>query len=59
MRRKTTFDIYLEKQLKDPDFAEHFEKAGEVWEVALKLAVLRKEAGLSQKELARKVGPSQ
>ena len=56
MRRKTNFDIYLEKQLKDPDFAERFEKAGEAWDVALKLAVLRKEAGLSQKELARKVG---
>jgi len=59
MRLKTNFDIYLEKQLKDPDFAERFEKAGEAWEVALKLAVLRKEAGLSQKELARKVGTSQ
>ena len=59
MRRKTNFDIYLEKQLKDPDFAERFEKAGEAWDVALKLAVLCKEAGLSQKELARKVGTSQ
>ena len=47
MRRKTNFDVYLEKQLKGPDFAERFEKAGEAWEVALKLAVLRKEAGLS------------
>ena len=59
MRRKTNFDIYLEKQLKDPDFAERFEKAGEAWDVALKLAALRKEAGLSQKELARRVGTSQ
>jgi len=49
MRRKTNFDIYLEKQLKDPDFAERFEKAGEAWDVALKLAVLRKEAGLCPK----------
>ena len=56
MRRKTNFDIYLEEQLKNPDFAERFEKAGEAWEVALKLAVLRKEAGLPQKELARKGG---
>ena len=59
MRRKTNFDIYLEKQLKDPDFAERFEKAGEAWDVALKLAALRKEAGLSQKELAGRVGTSQ
>ena len=59
MKRKANFDIYLEEQLNDPDFAERFEKAGEAWEVALKLAVLRKEAGLSQKELALKVGTSQ
>ena len=59
MRRKTNFDIYLEEQLKDPDFAERFEKAGEAWEVSFKLVALRKEAGLSQKELARRVGTSQ
>ena len=51
--------IILEEQLKDPDFAERFRKAGEAWEVALKLAAMRKEAGLSQKELARRVGTSQ
>ena len=59
MKRKTNFDLYLEEQLKDPDFADRFRKAGEAWEVALKLAAMRKEAGLSQKELARRVGTSQ
>ena len=59
MKQKTNFDIYLEGQLKDPDFAERFEMAGEAWDVAFKLAALRKEAGLSQKELARRVGTSQ
>ena len=59
MRRKTNFDVYLEEQLKDHDFTERFKKAGEAWDVALKLAAFRKEAGLSQKELARKVGTSQ
>jgi transcriptional regulator with XRE-family HTH domain len=59
MKRKTNFDIYLEEQLKDSGFRERFEKAGEAWDVALKLAALRKEAGLSQKELALKVGTSQ
>jgi transcriptional regulator with XRE-family HTH domain len=59
MKRKNNFDLYLEEQLKDPDFVERFRKAGEAWEVALKLAALRKEAGLSQKELARLVGTSQ
>ena len=59
MKRKTNFDLYLEEQLKDPDFVDRFRKAGEAWEVALKLAAMRKEAGLSQKELAQRVGTSQ
>ena len=57
--KKTNFDIYLEEQLQDPAFAERFEKAGEAWEVALQLAALREKAGLSQKDLARKLKTSQ
>jgi transcriptional regulator with XRE-family HTH domain len=59
MKRKTNFDAYLEEQLKDPEFKERFKKAGEAWDVALKLASLRKGSGLSQKELAKRVGTSQ
>ena len=59
MKRKTNFDRYLEKQLKDPDFARRYQKAGDAWDVALQLAALRKKAGLSQKELAQRVGTSQ
>ena len=59
MKRLTNFDTYLEDQLKDKDFAARFKKAGEAWDVALQLAALRKESGLSQKELARRVGTSQ
>ena len=59
MKSKTNFDVYLEEQLKDPDFAERFKKAGQAWDVALQLVAFRKEAGLSQKELARLVGTSQ
>jgi transcriptional regulator with XRE-family HTH domain len=59
MRPQTNFDFYLEEQLKDADFAERFKRAGEAWDVALQLASLRKESGLSQKELAKKVGTSQ
>jgi DNA-binding XRE family transcriptional regulator len=59
MKRKTNFDRYLEKQLKDPDFVRRYQKAGEAWDVALQLAALRKKAGLSQKELAQMVGTSQ
>ena len=59
MKRKTNFDKYLEEQLKDEKFAERFKKAGEAWDVALELAALRKESGLSQKELAKRVGTTQ
>ncbi len=32
---KTNFDLFLEEQLKDPDFAARYERAGEAWDVAL------------------------
>lgn len=57
--KKTNFDLFLEEQLRDPDFAERFKRAGEAWDVALQLAALREQAGLSQKELARLLGTSQ
>lgn len=56
---QTNFDVFLEEQLRDPDFAERFERAGEAWDVALQLAALREQAGLSQKELARRLHTSQ
>ena len=57
--KKTNFDRYLEEQMRDPAFAERFEKAGEAWDVALQIAALREKAGLSQKDLARKLHTSQ
>jgi transcriptional regulator with XRE-family HTH domain len=59
MKKKTNFDLYLEEQLKDPGFAQKFIKAGEAWDVAIQLVSLRKKAGLSQRELAKRVGTSQ
>ena len=35
MKLKTNFDIYLEKQLKDPDFATRFKKATKAWDVII------------------------
>jgi len=57
--KKTNFDRYLDEQLKDPEFASRYEAAGEAWDVALQLAALRQKAGLSQKELARRLNTSQ
>jgi DNA-binding XRE family transcriptional regulator len=57
--KKTNFDRYLEEQLRDPAFAARFEHAGEAWDVALQIAALRQQAGLSQKDLARLLKTSQ
>jgi transcriptional regulator with XRE-family HTH domain len=57
--KKTNFDVYLEQQLKDKDFADRFSRAGEAWEVALQIAALRKDRGLSQKQLAKRLRTSQ
>jgi DNA-binding XRE family transcriptional regulator len=57
--KKTNFDTYLEEQLKDPEFAKRFKNAGEAWEVALQIAQLRERAGISQKDLARRLRTSQ
>src|SRR6266704_5475385 len=57
--KKTNFDLYLQEQLQDPVFAGRFERAGEAWDVALQIAALRQQAGLSQKDLARKLKTSQ
>jgi transcriptional regulator with XRE-family HTH domain len=57
--KKTNFDQYLEEQLQDPSFAARYREAGEAWDVALNLAALRRKAGLSQKDLARRLRTSQ
>ena len=59
MTRETNFNRYLQEQLRDPEFAERFKRAGEAWDVAMQLTALRKSHGLSQQELAKRVGTSQ
>lgn len=57
--KQTNFDRYLKEQLADPAFARRFKQAGQAWDVALQIAVLRRRAGLSQKQLAQRVKTSQ
>lgn len=57
--KTTNFDSYLAKQMQDTRFASRFERAGQAWDVALQIAALREHAGLSQKELARRLKTSQ
>ncbi len=55
----TNFNSYLEKQMQDPVFVERFENAGEAWDIAIQLTALREKQGLSQTQLAQKVGTTQ
>ena len=57
--RKTNFDKYLEEQLKDPTFAEQYKKADEAWDLAIQISAFRRQAGFSQKDLARRLKTSQ
>ena len=57
--KRTNFGRYLDKQLGDPGFAARFKRAGEAWDVALQIAALREQAGLSQKDLAKLLKTSQ
>lgn len=57
--KMTNFDSYLEKNLENPAFAARFSEAGAAWEVALQIVQLREAAGLSQKELADRIGSTQ
>ena len=59
MRQRTNFDLYVEKQVKNPDFRGKSGKAGKAGDVAIQLASLRKKSGMSQKELAKRVRTSQ
>jgi len=59
MIKKTNFDLHLEEQLRNPDFAERFKQSDEAWDVALQISALREKAGFSQKDLARKLKTSQ
>lgn len=59
-RHKDDLDRYLEKVLKeDPSFKEKLDKAGQAIDIAFQIYDLRKEAGLTQTQLAKLVGTKQ
>jgi transcriptional regulator with XRE-family HTH domain len=58
-RNQTNFDRYLERKLEDPGFRERFAAANRAWDVALQLAALRRERGLTQEQVAALLGTRQ
>lgn len=59
--KKDTFDFqkYLENKLKNPTFRKHYDEYGKQLEIAYRILQLRKKEGLSQADLAKKIGTSQ
>lgn len=54
-----SFDKYLAKQLKDPEFKKSFEKFQQEDAASIAVIVARQKAGWSQQELADKAGVPQ
>ncbi len=63
MRRASSargsFDDYLARTLDDPEFRQHFEQRRLVHEVALAVRQMREAAGLTQAQLAVRIGVKQ
>jgi transcriptional regulator with XRE-family HTH domain len=59
MKKRTNFDRYLRRQLRDPAFARRYRQADAEWNVALQLVALREACGLTQREVARLAGTTQ
>jgi len=61
MKRESvrTFKSRLREELKDPEFKSHYEDERQALKLAIKIAALREQKGLSQQELAKRMGTSQ
>jgi len=59
VKKAIDFDIYLNEQLKNPVFKKYYDEYGRQLEIAYRILELRKSKGLSQKDLAEKVGTKQ
>jgi DNA-binding XRE family transcriptional regulator len=55
---KTEWDSYLDQQLANPAVRQAFEEETKVLSIGMELAKQRKRAGLTQAELAKKIGTS-
>lgn len=53
------YQAYRDKQLKNPRIKRYYDEYGKQLEIAYQVLQLRKKAGMSQSELARKLGTTQ
>ena len=54
-----TFQSRLREDMKDPEFQTHYQEERQALKLAMKIAELRDQKGLSQQELAKLMGTSQ
>jgi len=54
-----TFQSRLREDIKDPEFKTYYQKERQALRLAMKIAELRNQKGLSQQELAKLMGTSQ
>jgi DNA-binding XRE family transcriptional regulator len=59
MIKSKKFQEILKEELKDPEIKKEYENLREEFELADKIIELRKKAGLTQEELAKKIHTSQ
>jgi transcriptional regulator with XRE-family HTH domain len=57
--KRTNFDRYLTRKLRNEEFRERFAQADRAWDVALQLAALRAARGLTQQQVADLLGTKQ
>lgn len=57
--KSQSFNKYLAQQLKNPEFKRQYIEFGKQLEIAYQILQLRKKLGISQAELAKKIGSTQ
>lgn len=59
IKQNIQFEEYLASQLQNPKFRKHYSEFGKQLEIAYQILQLRNKAGVSQVELARRIGTTQ
>jgi len=58
-RKLTNYEVYRDNLLKDPELKKYYDEVGKQLEIAYQILQLRKKQGISQSELAKKIGTTQ
>ena len=59
LKKLIDFQTYLDEQLKNPKMRKYYDEYGKQLEIAYQILKLRKRLGISQAQLARKIGTTQ